>query len=871
MKGIPTSNKGAKKFNPASSLVIGILIMLPFFLTTGQAFGYGKTHAFITQQAFLTWPADNNHEICKYLKPDILEMDTDGYTKLYNLENHKRPIDDDHYIGNTILEGVVEEDAGLRSKKISFPDFIPGIGGKSFKLQEWVDHFWNPDDNTKWFSVMTSLPLISCNVDPYCLTAFEKGAMWFTLAYSVYLEGNKNLAYYYLGRTAHCLEDMAVPAHVLNDLHVVNSDGYEKWCDENFTSLSIIRPNIWDLNSSELSKSFQVPDINMFHQIIAKLDKFARINCVAGESAAVANINNLKFLISSKIIKKIATNKIDRGELNKVLFNLKILFYNLAQATQHFPSDDAHGNNINLPDFAQNWPNIDQNWLMLENNLRAIATCLIPRTIQFTASLYHLFWQAVDTPPIIPDTAYDWPCFQQNLQNTGNNPYASTIRKPKQGNAVLLENIHSFAQPVVCDDIVYVSGNDGKLYATNPENRYSVWMFDTGRAIVTSAALGKNNIYVLSSNNKLFCLDKNTGHQNWVYDPGIPDPQWQTSPQVYGDYVCFTIAQLPFFIDKNTSIKVNHIQQPDFNRYQVIATPAIQNNIFYVQDVKCRVIAYAIPDGSILWHSAVYPGPENPGNMFGLATSDAVVIKDNLLILKNEWRQDFNNPVFQKGETGFIYALDINSHSFVWGKNIGFGVSAPVVKDNIIFAPGSRYFGDDPNINSLDHLETKIYYFDLRTGNLINSLKMNDVVNISIGANTLYLATWNSRGVIAVQVEPFQELWRKQLDGYPFAPVVPIKDKIYLSLLDYQGGFKPTSIITSSPKNIAITSLSEAIYQKGDVNGDGEITKKDASLILQFVVGKINLSFDALYAADFSQNGTITAYDAALILNKATK
>ena len=52
----------------------------------------------------------------------------------------------------------------------------------------------------------------------------------------------------------------------------------------------------------------------------------------------------------------------------------------------------------------------------------------------------------------------------------------------------------------------------------------------------------------------------------------------------------------------------------------------------------------------------------------------------------------------------------------------------------------------------------------------------------------------------------------------------------------------------------------------GDVNGDGQITAYDAELVLQFVVGLIELSPPQQEAADVSGNGIVTAYDADLIL-----
>ena len=55
----------------------------------------------------------------------------------------------------------------------------------------------------------------------------------------------------------------------------------------------------------------------------------------------------------------------------------------------------------------------------------------------------------------------------------------------------------------------------------------------------------------------------------------------------------------------------------------------------------------------------------------------------------------------------------------------------------------------------------------------------------------------------------------------------------------------------------------------GDVDGDGNVTARDAMLVLQYVVNTTALSPGQLGATDVSGNGSVTAYDAALILQYA--
>jgi hypothetical protein len=65
----------------------------------------------------------------------------------------------------------------------------------------------------------------------------------------------------------------------------------------------------------------------------------------------------------------------------------------------------------------------------------------------------------------------------------------------------------------------------------------------------------------------------------------------------------------------------------------------------------------------------------------------------------------------------------------------------------------------------------------------------------------------------------------------------------------------------------------EQSFKLGDVNGDGEITAQDASLVLQLVAKKIAPTADGIVygAADVNDDGDVTAQDASLILQYVAK
>jgi hypothetical protein len=82
--------------------------------------------------------------------------------------------------------------------------------------------------------------------------------------------------------------------------------------------------------------------------------------------------------------------------------------------------------------------------------------------------------------------------------------------------------------------------------------------------------------------------------------------------------------------------------------------------------------------------------------------------------------------------------------------------------------------------------------------------------------------------------------------------------------VDGDGKFKRAVDYIDSNAKIGFISLSDA--KLGDVSGDGSITAYDAVLILQHIVNLIELTPDQKVSAEVSGHSPVTAFDAALIL-----
>jgi hypothetical protein len=110
-----------------------------------------------------------------------------------------------------------------------------------FGLNGFVEHFWNPDKPKSdgfncgqtggWYNeglrdTVLSEPHNDEHWDSnYRLAQFY----WDHLVLPLYKNGDKAMAYYYLGRVVHLLTDLTVPAHVHNDVHVLDPDKFEEF------------------------------------------------------------------------------------------------------------------------------------------------------------------------------------------------------------------------------------------------------------------------------------------------------------------------------------------------------------------------------------------------------------------------------------------------------------------------------------------------------------------------------------------------------------------------------------------------------------------------------------------------------------------
>ncbi len=288
-----------------------------------------EVHPYITEQAFYVWPDDKSHEIYFYLGEDYRLPSCEWWNiacQDYMCELAKS--------GKLITEGTKEEDDYDPVTYLCNNDYFIG----------YFHHFYQPD-----WSEPNGL-----FTDIYNTGALAYARLYWNEIKKIY-PVNKEMAYWYLGRIAHLLADVSVPAHVHNDPHdpVSGSDSYENYIKK-------------DEYGTKYWKQWKTYDAK-------KLDSIPETSIPE-------------------------------------TWKLEDLFWNLAQRTQYFPSDNYDGNTTNADlSWFSGWPDT-KNWRKwsivddyIENsNLLKIGDKLMPLAIQYTAALYKLFWN--ETHPVItPD------------------------------------------------------------------------------------------------------------------------------------------------------------------------------------------------------------------------------------------------------------------------------------------------------------------------------------------------------------------------------------------------------------------------------------------------------------------------------------
>ena len=209
--------------------------------------------------------------------------------------------------------------------------------------------------------------------------------------------------------------------------------------------------------------------------------------------------------------------------------------------------------------------------------------------------------------------------------------------------------------PVVVEDNLYVGSSDGKLYVLDAVYGEKKWEFDTGSKIWTSPAVEDGVVYTSNYEQKLFAVSSTGGSLLWEVE--MPT-SIASSPVIYGDSIYFgTFGRNLYAVDIADGSEKWKFEGGNW----FWATPIVKDGVVYAGCLDHQIYALDAETGETLWQFVTdAPIVSTP------------VLSDNLLVVASE--------------SGAMYILESDSGDLVRTVSIGYEIMAPLyAEENIVY------------------------------------------------------------------------------------------------------------------------------------------------------------------------------------------
>jgi outer membrane protein assembly factor BamB len=286
--------------------------------------------------------------------------------------------------------------------------------------------------------------------------------------------------------------------------------------------------------------------------------------------------------------------------------------------------------------------------------------------------------------PAISDS--EWAMFRHDLSHSGSTPSTApdvnnTVWSYPTGGGVV------WSSPAVVDGKVYVGSYDNKVYCLNAETGVYIWSYITGGIVESSPAVVDGKVYIGSGDKKIYCLDASTGAHIWNYttgsfvysSPAVVDGRVYVGSDDKKIY-CLNAANGDYLWSYTTGDMLE------------VSSPAVIADRVYVGSMDSKVYCLNATTGAHLWNYKTG----------GYVWSSPAVL---------------NGKVYVGSEDFKVYCLDSAAGSLVWSYTTGNPVrSSPAIVGNNIY------------VGSYDD---RVYCLDALTGTYIWSYKTTENVNSS--------------------------------------------------------------------------------------------------------------------------------------------
>jgi outer membrane protein assembly factor BamB len=269
-----------------------------------------------------------------------------------------------------------------------------------------------------------------------------------------------------------------------------------------------------------------------------------------------------------------------------------------------------------------------------------------------------------------PQFRFSWPHWGvQPFENTITPANVSTLTTAFTGDA---DAILDYSSPSVANSVVYIGGEDGKLYAFRAGTGALLWTAPTGGDIIyASPAIDSGIVYVGSTDDKLYAFNAGTGALLWTGSTG--NDIYSSASVVNGVvYVGSNDEKLYAFKAAGCGSATCSPLWTGNTGGPVASSPAVSNGKVFVGNSDGNLFAFnangcGSPTCPPLWTSDYY---------VGISASPSVA----------------NNVVYIHTLDGFLHALKPSDGSQLWKAAVPAGSifnSSTAVASGVVYVGGS--------------------------------------------------------------------------------------------------------------------------------------------------------------------------------------
>jgi outer membrane protein assembly factor BamB len=155
-----------------------------------------------------------------------------------------------------------------------------------------------------------------------------------------------------------------------------------------------------------------------------------------------------------------------------------------------------------------------------------------------------------------------------------------------------------YGTPVAYNDLVYVAGYNGKIYAYNIDSLAVRWVYPREgyiKPLISGAVIGDGVLYIGCTDGLLYALDAETGDLLWTFEA---EKEIWTTPVVDEDTVYFGSFDEKFYAVN----KADGSKKWEFaTEGAIVATPLLNDGTIFIGSLDKNLYALNTTDGRMKW------------------------------------------------------------------------------------------------------------------------------------------------------------------------------------------------------------------------------------------------------------------------------